>query len=250
MTYSNEIIRLITEIAYCRDFRYANCRGTLLDFECAILEPLIVAETEIGPEVEIGNDWLRRYMTGSWRKTDGHYFYTMPRPERLEMVTRYLKEQGLLVPAMLREHTGTISEAWRIRDARGYRLSDNRILGGTFRGVYSGSACTAGGQNETFLLSCFVPGEDLFRIRLVWANDSAGIAVTDAFASFGTEDGRIFCRGDGGADLALDRYRFISKGRRVSEFTLGSSDQTGEQIRLELCRKPEQINRMLSLFRR
>lgn len=264
-----ETLRSLLEIAYHRDYRYTEGqRGTLLDLECAVMEPRIEAEINGEPEVFVGGDWLRRFMTGSWRKTDGHYFYTVPRRERLVLLHRYLGEQGLLLPAMLSEHSGRIGPARRIRDERGYRLADQRILAGTFRGVFAGSVTTPEGISEAVMVICFVPGDDLFRIRVfrAWyrdgvdaSADDAGqhfnafnfthCAVTDAFASFGTEDGRIFCRDDGAGDLVADDYTFISKGRRVSQFTLAGAEETNPAIRLRLCRRPAQIIRMLNVIR-
>ena len=261
-----ETLRSLLEIAYHRDYRYTEGqRGTLLDLECAVMEPRIEAEINGEPEVFVGGDWLRRFMTGSWHKDTGHYFYTIPRRDRLQMLYRYLEEQSFLIPAMLNDHNGRIGPARKIRDERGYRLADVRILAGTFRGVFAGSVTTPEDISEAVMVICFVPGEDLFRIRLfrAWYRgataegieqhfktlDLARCAVTDAFASFGTEDGRIFCRDDGAGDLVADDYTFISKGRRVSQFTLGGDEETGPGIRLRLCRRPAQISRMLNVIR-
>ena len=262
--WSFETQRTLTETAYWRDYRHASGeRGTWLDFKCDILEPLIEAELSGGPEVSVCGDWLERFAVGRWHKDSGEYYYTAPGKERLGLITRYLQRSGFILPLILMDHEADIVEACSIRDQKGYRFANQKLLAGTFRGAFSGMAETDYGIYEAAAFLCFIPGEDLFRVRLIQTHyfdeDASGNSlkdrfasigfngwfVTDLFASFGTDEGRIFGGAISHDGFSADDFEFISKGRRVSAFTLSDSRGLQASMRMELCRKPDAINRML-----
>lgn len=168
-SWTSEVYRSLVQILYWREYRYAEGRnGTLLDLECDILAQEIEAEENGGPEVEIGNDWLRRYEAGGWRRKTGHYYFTTPRPDRLKTVLDFVERSGHVTRAAVEEHIGDAARAQRIAAERGYDLfGDQRILAGTFRGMFHGSICVDEPVIEVILLIHFIPGEAYFRTRLL-----------------------------------------------------------------------------------
>ena len=269
MSWQIQANRSLAEMHYFCDYRYApGTRRTLLDFECDILSPLIEKEECGGPEVHIGGDWLRRNITGHWQQTDGQYVHTNPNPERTALLLTHLKNNGYHVSSILDDHQGDLDAAITIRDEKSYRFADLTVLAGTFRGAFIGKNETNQGIVELALFIFFVPGEDLFRVRIfeTFYSRKEQISecrlkqqfetmqfdtwrVTDRFASFGTNRGCIFGGPVYASEYFADSFNFVSKGRRVSALTLTSANDNKGSIRLDLCRKPDQINRMLNIAR-
>lgn len=264
MTYKSEIQRLLSETAYFGDYRYCeDMRGTLLDFECDILEPLIENEIFGGPEINIGGDWLGRYMSGRRKKDTGEYYFTTPGPARLKLLTENLERNGYMISSILEDHSGDITEARTIQHQKGYRFANQKLLAGTLRGAFIGFAEMDYGIAELVLVACLVPGEDLFRMRLFQTHyfsygvkqeelkahydafDFNSWFASDRFASIGSGEGRIFGGRSSRADNWIGEFDFISKGCRICALTMSPIDGSIDPIRLELCRKPMQVKRML-----
>lgn len=268
-SWQTEVYRSLVQILYWRDYRYAEGhRGTLLDFECDIMADTFADDGPYAKDAELGNDWLRRYEAGGWSRKTGEYYYTVPRPDRRKAVFDSVEHSGLVTQAAIAPHTGDAGLAERIAAERGYgRFANQRILAGTFRGVFHGRGKSDEGMIESVLLVHFIPGERYFRTRLLRAYysrhtgesdrafkariDSYNLDTSgrdDAFGSFGTNYGRIFGRSDD-TDRHASEFAFDKKGRRVLAMTVrAEGDGTG--LRLALAQKPAEIDRAIGLLYR
>lgn len=250
-----ETMRSAAQLCYWRNYRYVQSeRGNELDFQCDILAPCIEAEMAGGPEIFVGGDWLRRYMTGGWNRRTGHYYHTVPGPERLQAINDFIARKNMLTAAALQDHTGDAHHAARIAAMRKFnRFADQRLLAGTFRGTFHGSIETAYGMRESVLLIHFLPGEAYFRTRLFQAEYRRGTnentsTRADAFASFGTNEGRIF-GGDDQCEYHATGFSFDKKGRRGLALEIAGDDEDGK-MRMTLCRQPGDIDRAIDLLHR
>lgn len=268
MKLNLEAVRVLLEICYWRDYRYAyGERGTLLHLLCDVLEPLIEAEDCGGPEVSISGDWLRRFMIGYWRQGDGRYIYTIPTEERLKLIAQFLARKGMIIPAITSDHMGDYLAAQFIRDRRKYRFADQILLSGTFRGAFYGETPLVDCGSKSALIIYFVPGEDFFRVRLIralfarrdWEVDADlsvrfdrmdydHLYIDDLFASFGTDLGVIFDGGGGATELEASDFQFISKGRRAHKMTLTDHMPGNAGTIYRLCRKPEEIKPLFQVL--
>ena len=264
MKLNVEALRILLEIAYYRFYRFSDGgRQNLLDLLADILNPLIEAETMGGPDTALIGDWLRRFMFGYWRKSDGHYIYTVPHPSRMELVLQFLEERGLVIPFLVAAHQGDEEDAQTIRRKHGYNYADARLLAGVFRGLFYGETLNENEGVKASFAVYLIPGERMFRVRFLRGvfepGDTESVSAfakrfqlqnpdrlhsSEMFGSLGTDFGIIY---DGCTALNASEFMFISKGRRISKFTL--RDKTTD-IEFSLCRQPEAIDAALSLLRR
>lgn len=262
-----EVNRTLGELAYFHQTIDGARRGTLLDFEAEVMADSFVYENPFFDGVNIGGDWLRRHIIGGWNKRTNDYYFTIPRPDRLQALTAFIAKKGFVIDIAIDDHREAMNSAWRIALLSGFdRFADQRLLSGTFRGMFHGVRAGDGELQEFILLVHFIKGEPFFRIRLIQCDYSgAGQSfeaqtrfdafsydrwdISDLFAIFGTNEGRVF-GGQGNGVLTASDYVFACKGRRVVELTLSGLDGGHGSVRLKLCRQPADIDRAIGLLKR
>lgn len=271
--WNSEVVRSATQAVYWHTYRYApGERGTVLAMALDILADSFIDEGPFSLEKTEPSEWLRRYMDHYRDGKTGRSVNTIPRPDRYKAVRAFIESSGFLTPAALLDHTEPAYAATLVASSEGYdRFADQTLLDGTFRGAFMGTALTRTGLSQCVLLCHLLKGEEYFRVRLFetvyqrrGGEDETALfqraenlewdtwSKRDGFSALGTMHGALFLlrgKGSSAAGCDVSDFAFDKKGRRILALTATPDNDQGPPVRFNLCQRPRDIERSLSILR-
>ncbi len=270
MTYKIEILRSAAEACYWRDYRYdENHKDTMLDFLCDVEADDEIHDGPFADDEDPKPEWLRRFAIGYWQKKSGRYVYTIPKSDRLNKITVFVDQVGMLTPIALVDHRGDAQAGKKYALERGFdRFADQSLLAGALRGTFLAKTDQDNFIEYILWMIHMVRGEIYFRVRTIVVRfvrreneDSLALrlrarkmrwdsyCVHDGFAATGTDFGAVFLLGNSQLEYSIDGYDFDNKGRRILGFHAHALNSPHEETAFYLCRHPDNINLSLEILR-